>query len=142
MLGSHSVDNDKPEVIKRNIDNGTIPKNKLKKIGLIIYLITNVGLCLLYGYEILKYFQGIYNYDGMRYLIPIAVADLLFIISCVILFFYFRFSKVLGCLLGLGILHNIAHGCGVERIPFIGFILAVVSIFYLCKLMFTSSKKF
>ena len=26
--GAHSVDQDKPEVIKRNIDNGTIPKIK------------------------------------------------------------------------------------------------------------------
>ena len=112
----------------------------MKKLGLTIILITNLGLCILYVYEIAKYFQGDYNYDGMRYLIPIALADFFFFVSFIILFFYYRFSKVAGFLFALVVLHNIAHGCGVERIPFIGLTVAVVSIFYVCTLIFKAKK--
>ena len=88
----------------------------------------------MYGYEILKYFQGIYNYDGMRYLVPITITDAMIIVSLIILYFTYYLSKELCILLCLGILHNISQGCGVERIPFIGFIIAIVSIFYAIKL--------
>ena len=91
-------------------------------------------------YEIVKYFQGTYNYDGMRYLIPIALADFLFILSFVVILFYYRFSKVSGFLFALVLLHNIAHGCGVERIPFIGLPVAIVSIFYVWALIFKAKK--
>lgn len=106
----------------------------MRTFGRTIYLLTNLGLCIFYGYEILKYFQGVYNYDGMRYFIPIAIADILLLISLVLLYFTDGFSKELVWLLGFGLLHNVAHGCGVERIPFIGFIIATISLFYLVKL--------
>ena len=112
----------------------------MKRLGLTIYLITNIGLSILYVYEIIKYFQGTYNYDGMRYLIPIALADFLFILSFVVILFYYRFSKVSGFLFALVLLHNIAHACGVERIPFLGLIVAVVSIFYVWTLNYKHTK--
>ena len=111
----------------------------MKTLGRTIFLLTNLGLGILYGYEILKYFHGVYNYDGMRYLVPIAITDILLLISLVFLYFAYGFNKELLTLFCLATLHNVAHGCGVERIPFIGCIISIISILYLVKRVTQSS---
>ena len=55
----------------------------MKKIGLLIYLSANLYLGVIYTKDIIDFFLEKFNYDGMRYLIPIAIADIGFLIALI-----------------------------------------------------------
>lgn len=103
----------------------------MKKAGIIIFLVANIYISWYYIKDIVKYFNNAYNYDGMRYLIPIVIVDIIFILSLIMLYFSFGFSKYFFGFIAIMLLHNVAMGMGIERIPFIGLFSAVIVILYI-----------
>ena len=99
-------------------------------IGLTIYALVNLGLGRMYGKEIVTYFQGTFNYDGWWIMVPVGIADLLLIIAVLLLLFAYGFTKKWCIFLLLGFLHNFAVCFNVEVTPFVGFMIAIISIIY------------
>lgn len=100
----------------------------MKLVGTLIYLLGNVYLGILYVRDLVKYYDGDFNYDGIRYLIPISIADILFIVGLILIYISYRFSNYFKILLTLALLHNVNMGMGVDRIPFIGLLIVLTSI--------------
>lgn len=105
----------------------------MKILGILFYLLANIYLGIYYTIDIIKYYSSKFNYDGFRYIIPIAIADLILIVSLVILYFANGLNRQFYILGVLVLLHNVNMGIGVERIPFVGILLILVSIFYCAK---------
>ena len=106
----------------------------MKKLGLLIYLLTNLYLGVVYIIDIREYFLDKFNFDGTRYLILIAIADIAILIVLILLYATSRFSKYLFILIGLALLHNVVMGMGVDKIPFIGLTTVIISSLYIYKL--------
>ncbi len=99
----------------------------MKRIGLVVYLLSNLYLAGNYSYEIIRLINGTYNYDGWRYLLLISLTDIAFSISLIIILLKLRLSFLL--LTALVILQNIACFCfGVTLIPFAGIFVSLISI--------------
>lgn len=113
----------------------------MKKISLFAYLLSNTYLVVIYITEISAYFLNVYNYDGFRYLQPIFIADILFLISLLFLLISTGNRKLFFYLASLSILHNINMGLGVENIPFIGIAIGLISIFFVLKSYFIKQKQ-
>ncbi len=109
----------------------------MKIIGSFIYLVVNLFLLMFYSLEIRKYYASAYNYDGFRYFLPIAIADIFFVISLFFLFFSIGQKNNFYYLLTLFIMHNINMGLGVDNIPFLGFIIGITSIYFILKIHLT-----
>lgn len=48
----------------------------MKRVGIGVFLIGNFYLLRLYVIDIMDYFSDKYNYDGIRYLEPLILADI------------------------------------------------------------------
>jgi hypothetical protein len=101
----------------------------MKKLGITIFLFTNLFLSHLYIIDIINYFNRTYNYDGIRYFLPLVLGDSLFLISIVILFIVYRFSRYLFGFIFIIVLHNLAVSS--RYLPFIGLGSVVLAFIYI-----------
>lgn len=100
----------------------------MKAVGVVLYLLTNIGLGFYYVLDLFDLFFLRFNYDGFRYFIPIVLADIGFILSLVILFITSGLTKKLLVLVFWVIIHNLTIGAGVDNIPIIGVFSVLMSL--------------
>lgn len=102
--------------------------NQLKTKGIIvfiIFIISNIIYSKYYYDNLIKLNNGTYNYDGFRY--GIYVIPL--IILLLILFGQsFKLNSIKYYILISLILHLLALGLGIERIPILGLVTSLISI--------------
>ncbi len=108
----------------------------MKKIGLLVYLLTNLYLIILYISEIRRYYLNTYNYDGFRYFMPIVTSNIFFLLSLFFLYCSLKSKRSFYCFLVLSILHNITIGLGVDNIPFVGLLIGFISVYHVLKNVF------
>ena len=101
----------------------------MKKTGVILYFLINFCLIIYYSNEVFDYFADKYNFDGFRFIIPVTVSDIFFLVSLLLYYFSAGFSNRFFILLGLVLAHNIAIGFGAKYFPFIALFIALTSIY-------------
>ncbi|MDW8850111.1 hypothetical protein SD960_08420 [Flavobacterium sp. MMLR14_040] len=106
----------------------------MKKIAVFIFCLTNFYLLYFYIIDIIKYFSNKYNYDGIRYLTPFAIADVLFLGSLIFMFFSSKINRYFWGYVLLAIAHNLTIGIGIQNTPFAGVLVVVITIIYVFKI--------
>lgn len=102
----------------------------MRKIGISLFLIANFHILIYYIDDIIKYYSNKYNYDGIRYLVPLAITDVIFVVALILIGASLGWSKRLLSFIILIVLHNSVVFTGIENIPFAGLVIVIASIIY------------
>jgi hypothetical protein len=107
----------------------------MRKTAVTIIILANLYLLYFYIIDIVKYFSNQYNYDGMRYLIPLFTADIFFLVSLILMFFSSIRGKYFFGYVILAVAHNLTIGIGIENTPFAGLLLVIMTVIYIFKIV-------
>jgi hypothetical protein len=105
----------------------------MKNVGVFIFCMINLYLLYFYIFDIHDFLSGKYNYDGWKYLIPLAISDSLFFICLVCILISIGINKYFYIYVLLVIAHNLAVGTGIQNFPFVGFFIVILTFIYVFK---------
>lgn len=105
-------------------------KKMIIKIGVGVFSVANIYILYNYIRDAFAYFNDRYHYDGMRYLMPFVISDIMFLFALIVLYFELGFSKYLIYFLVLVVLHNMVVGLGGAGVLFWGIIIVITSLIY------------
>lgn len=101
---------------------------RLRTIGLSVFCLANFYLAVYFGREVLMYLAGAFNYDGFRYILPLAIADLGFLPAIALIVASRTKASLIWMLISAASLQNLAIGGSVELIPFLELGIGIASI--------------